>query len=152
MRRHEKEITDISEIEEILQKGQVCHIGLSNDGQPYVVPMNYGYRDGYLYLHSASEGQKVDMARKNPKICFEVDIDGEVYSSGPESCNWSCKYRSVIGTGRVEFTEKAEEKAEALNVMMEHYSGKTFEFSPQAISRVLIWKVKVDRITGKKNM
>jgi hypothetical protein len=109
MRRHEKEITDISEIEEILQKGQVCHIGLSNDGQPYVVPMNYGYRDGYLYLHSAPVGQKVDMARKNPKICFEVDIDGEVYSSGPESCNWSCKYRSIISTGRMESPEKAEE-------------------------------------------
>jgi nitroimidazol reductase NimA-like FMN-containing flavoprotein (pyridoxamine 5'-phosphate oxidase superfamily) len=49
------------------------------------------------------------MARKNPKICFEVDIDGEVYSSGPESCNWSCKYRSIISTGRMESPEKAEE-------------------------------------------
>lgn len=151
MRRQDREITEISEIEEILRKGQVCHIGLSCGDQPYVVPMNYGYRDGYLYLHSAPEGQKVDMARKNPKICFQVDVDTEVVS-GPEACNWSCKYRSVIGTGRVEFPEKIEEKAEALNVLMEHYSGKTFEFPPQAISRVLIWKVKVDSITGKKKM
>jgi hypothetical protein len=152
MRRSDREITDINEIEEILQKGQVCHLGLSYNDQPYVVPMNYGYRDGYLYLHSASEGQKVDMARKNPKICFEVDIDAEVYSSGPEACNWSSRYRSVIGTGRVEFPENVEEKAEALNVMMEHYAGKTFEIPPQAIARILVWKVKVDSITGKKNI
>lgn len=149
MRRQDREITEIKEIEEILQKGQVCHLGLSNDDQPYVVPMNYGYRDGYLYLHSAPMGQKVDMAMKNPKVCFQVDVDVEVFSD-PEPCEWGCKYKSVIGTGWVEFPEKLEEKTEALNVLMEHYSGKTFEFPPQAISRVLVWKVKVDSISGKK--
>lgn len=149
MRRSDREVTDIQEIEAILKKGQVCHLGLSNDGQPYVVPMNYGYRDGYLYMHSALEGQKVDMARKNPKVCFQVDVDVKVVSN-PEACAWGCKYRSVIGTGVIEFLEDAGEKAEALNVVMEHYAGKTFEFPPQALARVMVWKVKVGSLTGKQ--
>ncbi|HPI98048.1 MAG TPA: pyridoxamine 5'-phosphate oxidase family protein [Synergistales bacterium] len=149
MRLKDREITDVKEMESILERGQVCHLGLSMDGQPYVVPMNYGYRDGYLYLHSAPIGQKVDMARKNPRVCFEVDVDVEVFSD-PEPCEWGCRYQSVIGTGWVEFLEKMEDKSEALNVLMEHYAGKSFEFPPQALSRVLVWKVKVDTLTGKK--
>lgn len=149
MRRKDREITEIREIEDILQKGQVCHLGLSNDDQPYVVPMNYGYSEGFLYLHSALEGQKADMARKNPRVCFEVDVDVQV-TSDPEPCGWGCNYKSVIGTGSVEFLEGPEDKAEALNVIMEHYAGRSFEFPPQALSRILVWKIGVETLTGKK--
>lgn len=149
MRRKDREITEIKELEAILEKGTVCHLGLSNDDQPYVVPMNYGYNNGYLYLHSALEGLKADMAKKNPKVCFQVDTDVEIISS-PEACEWGCRYKSVIGTGSVEFPADPEQKAEALNIIMAHYSGKTFEFPPQALARVLVWKVKVDTLTGKK--
>ena len=149
MRRKDREITEIREIEDILQKGQVCHLGLSNDDQPYVVPMNYGYSEGYLYLHSATEGQKVDMARKNPRVCFQVDVDVQV-TSAAEACGWGCDYKSVIGTGSVKFLEEPEDKAEALNVIMEHYAGQSFEFPPQALARVLVWKISIETMTGKK--
>ena len=149
MRRKDREITDINEIGSILQQGQVCHLGLTVEDQPYVVPMNYGYREGYLYLHSALEGQKVDMARKNPRVCFEVDVEVQV-TSDPEPCGWGCNYRSVIGTGSVEFLEDPEDKAEALNVIMQHYAGQTFEFPPQTLSRVLVWKIIIETLTGKK--
>jgi len=45
MRRALKKITDPSVIDQLLKKATVCHLGLSDNGQPYVVPMNYGYAD-----------------------------------------------------------------------------------------------------------
>ena len=51
MRRTDREIKDIKEIEAILNESKYCHLGLVDEDQPYVVPMNYAYSNGCLYLH-----------------------------------------------------------------------------------------------------
>ena len=61
MRRKDKEIKDKFEIETIINRAEVCRIGLSDDNMPYVIPVNYGYRNNCLYIHSASEGKKIDI-------------------------------------------------------------------------------------------
>ena len=49
--------TDKELIEETIKKCDICYVGLADtDGTPYVLPMNFGYRDGVIYLHSAQEG------------------------------------------------------------------------------------------------
>ncbi|SRR6056297_23296 len=150
MRKSDREITDIQEIEEILNKGKVCSIAFCNEGRPYVVPMNYGYRDSELYLHSALSGKKVDLAQKNPGVCCTVYLEEKIISSA-EPCEWTCNYRSVIADGEVEFLSGEKEKSEGLNVLMEHYAGKSFEFPAEALSRVLVWRVRLSNITGKKH-
>ena len=74
MTRREFEITDMEQILKILDTAKVLHLGLSDDGQPYVVPMNYGYtyeNDKLtIYLHGATEGYKYEVLAKNPKISF----------------------------------------------------------------------------------
>ena len=56
MRRTDREITDFSQIVEIMKRCGVCHISFSNE-YPYVVPMNFGMKiDGEeitLYFHGA---------------------------------------------------------------------------------------------------
>ena len=59
MRRKDREITDRAEIEAILNEAMVCRIGLADDGEPYVVPVSFGYEDGSVYIHSAPEGKKI---------------------------------------------------------------------------------------------
>ncbi|WP_302461766.1 pyridoxamine 5'-phosphate oxidase family protein, partial [Parabacteroides johnsonii] len=50
--------TDKELIEETIKKCDICYVGLADtDGTPYVLPMNFGYRDGVIYLHSAQEGR-----------------------------------------------------------------------------------------------
>ena len=70
MTRREFEVTDPAVIRHILDESKYLHLGLVDDGMPYVVPMNYGYRmeDGKLtiYLHSAVKGYKLDVIAKNP--------------------------------------------------------------------------------------
>ena len=53
MRRIDKEISDIKTIELILKEADHCVIALSDNNSPYIVPMNFGYQDHNLYLHSS---------------------------------------------------------------------------------------------------
>ena len=43
MRRRDREVTELNEIIHILDSGKVLHLGLVDQGKPYIVPMNYGY-------------------------------------------------------------------------------------------------------------
>lgn len=58
MRRKDREITDRAEIESILNEAMVCRIGLADGGDPYVVPLSFGYEDGSVSIHSAPEASK----------------------------------------------------------------------------------------------
>ena len=54
--------TDKELIEATIKKCDICYVGLADtDGTPYVLPMNFGYRDGVIYLHSAQEGRSISI-------------------------------------------------------------------------------------------
>ncbi len=153
MRRIDKEIKDPELIQKILKQAKVCRIALCIDGKPYIVPMNFGYHDKILYLHSATEGRKIDILRKNSNICFEVDIKTQLVTSG-NPCKWGMRYLSVIGSGKAHFIDNIEGKMEALDIIMAKYSSKSensFKYSRDALSSVLIIKVEIENITGKKS-
>ena len=65
MRREDKEITDRMEIESVLSQARICRIGFSQNNKPYIVPMNFGYKDGYLFFHCTQEGMKIDIIKQN---------------------------------------------------------------------------------------
>ena len=65
MRRKEKEIKDKKEIEQIFKEAHVCRLGMVDGKIPYIVPMNFGYRDNILYFHSALSGRKIDILKNN---------------------------------------------------------------------------------------
>ena len=150
MRTREKEITDRSLIESIIQRASVCRIGLCDQGTPYVVPVSFGYKDNCLYFHSAGEGRKVDVLKQNNRVCFEVDIDLEMVPSDTP-CKWTVKYLSVIGFGKASFVDDLQEKREALNIIMEHYSGRSYEYPEDALAKVAIIKVRIASMTGKQS-
>jgi len=151
MRRKEKEITDKKEIEQIFKDAQVCRLGLFDDKVPYIVPLNFGYKDNTLYFHSALVGRKIDILKNNPDICFEIDIPGEVISS-EEACSWSMNYRSIIGHGKVVFISAADEKLKAFDIIMSHYSGKTdWTIGAKMIKATSVFKVKIEDISAKKS-
>jgi hypothetical protein len=65
MRRSDKEIKDPQIIQKIFKDAEVCRIALCDGEKPYLVPMNFGYSENRLYLHSATDGRKIDILRKN---------------------------------------------------------------------------------------
>ncbi|TAH64928.1 MAG: pyridoxamine 5'-phosphate oxidase family protein [Anaerolineaceae bacterium] len=152
MRRSEKEVKDIHEIESILKRANICRIGLCDDNIPYVVPMNYGYRDNSLYLHSAKEGRKIDIIRENPNVCFEVETDTELVEGGDIACKWGMKFISVIGYGKARIIDDRNQKKKALGIFMDQYTkGKELIFQDKEIDAVLVIEIVIDDISCKKS-
>ena len=143
------EIIDINEIEGIIKRALCCRIGLTANDEPYVVPVCFGYEENTLYFHGALTGWKVELIKKNNRVCFEMDTDVEVVKA-EEPCDWGMKYRSVIGTGRACILENDEEKSHGLNVIMRQYAKENFSFPKSKLDAVLVVRVDIDSITGKQ--
>jgi nitroimidazol reductase NimA-like FMN-containing flavoprotein (pyridoxamine 5'-phosphate oxidase superfamily) len=150
MRRSDKQITDPAEIEALLRSAELCHLSMVNDGKPYVVPMNFGYANGALYFHSAPEGRKIDVMRKNPDVCFSV-IGKYDLKTGEKACSWTAKYSSVIGTGKASILEDRVEKEKGLAILMAQYSKDEFDFTDENLDGVVVIKVEVQEMTGKSS-
>ena len=59
-------IEDKQRIESIILHCDACFVGITDlEGNPYVVPMNFGYENGIIYLHSGPEGSKLEMLEHN---------------------------------------------------------------------------------------
>ena len=150
MRRKDKEITDIDEIERIIKKAIRCRIGLVDTDEPYIVPVCFGYERNALYFHGAFEGRKVELIKKNNKICFEIDTDVEIRKA-EEPCDWAMKYRSVIGVGRAYILESDEEKSQGLRVIVRHYTEGDFTFPKADLDKIMVVRVDIESITGRKS-
>lgn len=143
------QITNKKEIEAIIKKCAYCNVGLVNEnGEPYVIPMNFAYHEGIIYLHSGYSGSKVEMVRRHPQVCITF-CDGHelVYMHREMACSYSMKSRSVICRGKVSFIEDMEAKRRALDIFMRHYTDNECGYSDPAVRNVLIWKVPVEEIT-----
>jgi len=95
------------QIEDFLQENVVGRIGCSNGKKTYVVPVNYVYDGKYIIGHSVA-GMKIEMMRKNPQVCFEVD---EMKSF----TNW----KSVIAWGEYQELKEERERFAAMKLFVE---------------------------------
>jgi len=151
MRRKDKEITDTSELLDILTSNSICRLGLSEGGQPYIFPMNYGYQDNKIFLHSAHAGKKVEIIKENGKACFEITDSIEVVTSA-KACSFGTKYRSVIGSGTISLIEDPSQKIDALKLIMKQLTGRhDWDIPEDAIQKVAVLKIEIDSITAKKS-
>ncbi|MEW6553786.1 MAG: pyridoxamine 5'-phosphate oxidase family protein [Actinomycetota bacterium] len=151
MRKREKEITDPAVIEEVINRASVCRIAMCDGGKPYVVPMNFGYRDGRVYLHAAREGRKLDILRENNHVCFEVDVDHELETAG-HSCGYDMRYRSVIAFGKAFLVEDDDEKRRGLDAIMEHYGEEgPHLYREKNLSLTQVIRIDIEEITAKAN-
>ncbi|MCX6245181.1 MAG: pyridoxamine 5'-phosphate oxidase family protein [Bacteroidetes bacterium] len=146
-------LTDRSEMGAIIRKCQVCHIAMvDTEGLPYLLPFNFGFDDGVIYLHSSRMGKKIAILENNPNVCIEFSTDYLLRFHDQEvGCSYTMKYRSVLAYGRVEFTEDPEEKIRIMKLIMQNYTSGDFTFSPPSIKEVCCFTVKPERMEGKIN-
>ncbi len=150
MRKREREIKDKSALEQLLLQSTICRLGLYDGDWPYVVPVNMGYDHGRVYFHSSLKGKKMDILRTNPRVCFEVDCDVEVVT-GERPCDYTTRYKSVIGFGTAVFVEDEAEKLEALRIIMRRHAGPVEGFRPEVLPRTAVVRIDIESVTGKAN-
>ena len=154
MRRKDREVTDFTKIENIISRCTCCRIGFYDDGEVYIVPLNFGYEtkdDTYVfYFHGAKEGRKIDLIHKSPKVGFEMDTDFAIYTHDETNiaCNYTARFQSVVGSGIMSIVSETEEKKLGLSLLMEHNAGKQeWIFDEKMIHAVTVFKLEVTKMS-----
>ena len=147
MRRKNQQLSQ-EECVEILQReprGVLAVLG--DDDYPYAVPMDFFYRDGKLYFHSAIVGHKLDAIDKYEKASFCVMGEGV-----PTEGEWWLTFKSVIAFGRVHRVEDEARTVELLTILGEKYLPPTIDIPADiahSMGRVLMLEMEIDHLTGK---
>ena len=153
MTRREREITDPQKIKEILGSCSYLHLGLVDEGRPYIVPLNYGLteEDGHyvIYLHAATTGRKLDIIKKNPDCCFTMERN-VIPFEGKVACQYGTSYECIMGTGQITIVNDASEKMTALECIMNTQTGKDgFTFDERMVSIVSVMRIDVEELSAK---
>ncbi len=153
MRRKDREVKDKALIEQFIAKEQIIRIAFYDNGDLYIVPLNYGFiyeNDKYVfYFHGAKAGRKFELSKSSPMVGFEIDGEYELLQADV-ACDYSAKFQSVIGTGRLSIIEDYEEKIKGLNTLMNHISGKSeWNYSKDMVNAVAVFRLEVDKLSCK---
>ncbi|MFV0437286.1 MAG: pyridoxamine 5'-phosphate oxidase family protein [Desulfopila sp.] len=160
MRRRQCQVTDEQEITAILKR---CRVGrmasFGADGYPYITPVNYVYHRQAIYFHCARQGEKLDNIRREPRVCFEVDIPLAYLDTGFDPAAPACQvqqlYNSVIIRGAAEIVDTPEEKVEALNALMAAhenragYAGITVD--TPAVAACAVVAIRIHSLSAKSD-
>ena len=149
MRNKKKLVTDRAWMDEVLRDGRMVCIALASlEGDPYALPIGYGYENGVIYVHGATKGLKNEMIAANPRVSFNVTLDAEVIRDAVGE-NFSSKYRSVTGFGDMEEITDLTEKNRALSILMRHYDGPHEDIDETRSKAVWVAKLVISEMTGK---
>ncbi len=153
MRRKDREVTEPGEILRIVDTAKILHLGLMDGDFPYIVPLHYGYeyREGRLifYMHGAREGHKLELIRRNPHVCVELECDVEPISGGDIPCKYGAAYASLIGRGKAALVTEEQEKRRALKLLMAHQTGRDFAIDGAMAASVEVMEVVLSEFTAK---
>lgn len=151
MRRQDKEIKDPVLLRHVLGSALVLRVAMCDGERPYLVPLSFVLDGDALYVHSAAHGRKLDVLRRNPSVCFEVD-DGVEPVPHRDACSVGMRFRSVIGTGRATFVEDPGEKARVLQRFAAKYAPKADPRLPaHEVEKTVVIRLSVESLTGKRS-
>ena len=132
------------------------------DGYPYITPVNYVYHEDCIYFHCAGSGEKLDNLKRDPRVCFEVDIplaylDLDYYGANPEGCGVTQFYQSVIIRGRGQIVTDIDEKVAALTKLVASHEKpgrafQTIDANTRAVNLCEVVAIRVERLSGKQEL
>ncbi|NBK09543.1 pyridoxamine 5'-phosphate oxidase family protein [Enterococcus asini] len=158
MRRKKRQVTDLIAIKNFVEESQVVRIAMNGEEYPYVVPVNFGYEWNEdkltLFVHGASEGEKINRIKKDPKVSVEMDGNHQLIQGSRNAATYSYAYQSLIGFGQAEILADLADKRQALHSLMAHAAkGKPFDEIPETmLKQTGVIKITLNSYTMKENV
>lgn len=139
-----KDLTE-QEIDEVLTASHYGHLGCCRGGVPYVLPVNYAYLPGEIFIYT-TEGKKTDFIDENPNVCLQV-----------EDVKSDSGWRSVVLTGTASRITDLDERERVVQLL----ANKNPTFTP-AVSihwiddwvrenHEVVYRVNVVSATGRRS-
>lgn len=158
MFKNEREVKDLSQINQILKEANIIHVAINNGMYPYVVPLNYGYEFNEtgqlrLFLHGSPNGLKTQLINKNAHIGFQIDDGGRLMiPTSDNPSDYSFAYKSIIGQGMATIVHNVKTKQHALQLLLVHETGHKWNNIQEAdINYVGVIQINVVRYTAKQH-
>lgn len=143
-------IKNREEIDAVIRACKTCYVSMSDNNQPYVLPMNFALDGDFVILHSAQSGRMWETLKKNPRVCINWTLGEKLaWQDVRSGCSYRVKSQSVLVEGPVEFINDYDEKYELLKVLMAQYSDREFKFGKPSVVNVGIIKVYMEKISAK---
>ncbi|AIQ21284.1 pyridoxamine 5-phosphate oxidase [Paenibacillus sp. FSL H7-0357] len=115
-----RECKDQEKIESFLQQARIGYLGLVDGNLPYVVPLNYVWSEGKLYIHGAGDGRRNQVMSKNPEVCFTVCEEYGTITD-PVPAKTDTAYMSVMIFGQAEPIKDLDEATHVLQGLINKY-------------------------------
>lgn len=154
MRRKDREITDFARICQILDQAEFLTLSLIDDGVPYTVPVNFGWRADsdhhvQIFIHGATTGKKIDCITACAAVSF-CAVSFSRVGRGERACDWTNFYGSVCGSGTAAIVTDATEKKEALLHILKKYGyDGPADIPAPMLQTTAVIKIAVHHLTGK---
>jgi len=152
MRRKDREITNQSEIIDILNRATTLRLGMKGDEYPYIVPLCFGFtaekEQVTLYVHGAKEGLKNTLLAKNNKVCVETDIFHKYLQT---ERGFTALYESVLGFGTAEAVTGSQAE-EGMAHILAHCGFANAPYDKSALEKITILKITLTKLTGKRHV
>ncbi|OGP92659.1 MAG: hypothetical protein A2156_04715 [Deltaproteobacteria bacterium RBG_16_48_10] len=138
------------EMEKLLQEEELGYLGLSRDGHPYVLPLNYHYRDGKIFFHCGFKGKKLDDMKSNPQVCFTVarQPDWVREHAGGNPCHVDSD--SVICYGRARILEDLNEREMVLNAFNRRFRPEAADIPLERVMNCCVVEISISEMTGRQ--
>ncbi len=138
------------EMERVLHEENVGYLGLSVDGQPYVVPLSYAYVDGRILFHCALTGRKLDAIRANPHVCFTVGHQTGQVQRHRTSDPCYVESDSVICTGVARIVEDVQERQRVLDSFNHFFLPDAGPISLEEAAGCCAVEIVLSKMTGRQ--
>jgi nitroimidazol reductase NimA-like FMN-containing flavoprotein (pyridoxamine 5'-phosphate oxidase superfamily) len=117
-RLREQGSTDRQDLQDILEAGVICHLGVVVDGYPMVIPTVYGLTGDTVYLHGSVASRSL-ISAPQATICVTVThVDGLVLARSV--FEHAVNYRSAMIYGTPRLVTDRDEKLAGLRALTEH--------------------------------
>ncbi len=149
VRRKDREITESSEMHQVLKTTKYVTIALCMEGAPYLVALSHGYDKtrNCLYFHCAPEGKKLIYAKANPNVWGQAVLDFGV----TQECDYD--YSSVHFSGKLSLITDLNEKKHAMEVLIRQVSldpeEKLAKIKPEKLESTTMGRIDINYISGK---
>jgi uncharacterized protein len=120
---------------------------VTENGEPYGVPLNFCVNNHCIYFHCAVEGQIIDNIKQNISVSFCAVGNTKILPD-----KFGTKYESVIVSGEVEEVFDMDKQL-ALEGLVQKYSPEFIDKGMKYIDglkeKARAFKITIQKITGK---
>ncbi|MFJ7838832.1 pyridoxamine 5'-phosphate oxidase family protein [Lysinibacillus sphaericus] len=158
IRKADRTFTNEGQINNFLREAQTAFLGLVDHNMPYVIPLNFVFKEGIFYIHGANEGRKITILHTNSNACMTISGNYGTIAD-PIPANTDTAYMSVIANGIIEVVTNLDEATAAMQAMLDKYVPAYYQaplskahvekYQSSLGSKTIVLKLKPITMTAK---